>query len=440
MPIEKICIVDDEVIMRNFLAEALKRKGFEIQTAESGEKALSLLQQQTFDLVITDMKMGTVSGMDVIKYLKENNPNTLTIVITAFGTIENAVEAMKNGAFHYLIKPFALESLIAIIEKANQHLALLEENRYLRQQVAANPGNKPIIAVSSTMQKVLQEVQQIAKSNANVFISGETGTGKEVIAHLIHYSSLCANHPFIKVNCAAIPDNLIESEFFGHEKGAFTGAATKRIGRFELANGGSLLLDEVTEIPLLLQPKLLRVIQEQEFERVGGTKSVKVNVRLISTTNRDVRAAIAEKFLREDLYYRLNVVPIHLPPLRERKEDIIPLAEHFIIKACQENHLSKKKLSAEASKKLLDYNWPGNVRELANVIERAIVMDNNAQISGEALRLEENAISCKTLPELEKQLIVATMQLQPNTTKAAQTLGISIKMLRDKLQEYQLSE
>lgn len=442
MPIEKILIVDDEAIMRNFLVEALKRKGLEAEVAENGEKAIALLKEQSFDLLITDMKMPRVSGMDVLRFVKETSPRTLVIVVTAFGTIENAVEAMKAGAFHYLIKPFSLESLTANIEKANHHMALIEENHYLREQVSSKSFGKEIVAESPAMQKILKDIEQISKSNASVFINGETGTGKEVIAHLVHYSSLRANHPFIKVNCAAIPETLIESEFFGHEKGAFTGAMSKRLGRFELAHSGSLLLDEITEIPSSLQAKLLRVTQEQEFERVGGSKLIKVDVRLISTSNRDMREALANKVLREDLYYRLNVIPILLPPLRERKEDIIPLAEHFIERTCRENHLSKKTLSKEAKKKLEGYQWPGNVRELANVIERAIVMDQSKVVQEDHLYLDRhmgNSITGKTLQELEKQLIIETLEAHENRTAVAEKLGISVKVLRDKLQEHNLA-
>ena len=297
MAVEKVLIVDDEVLMRNFLVEALKRKGLEAVAAENGDKALNLLQEQSFDLVITDMKMPGISGMDVLKYAKELSPHTLVIIVTAFGTIENAVEAMRSGAFHYLIKPFSLESLMATIEKANQHAVLVEENHYLREQVVSNFSGGKLIAESPAMQKILQDIQYVAKSNASIFINGETGTGKEVIAHLIHYSSPRAQQPFIKVNCAAVPDSLVESEFFGHEKGAFTGAANKRLGRFELAHGGSLLLDEITEISPGLQAKLLRVTQEQEFERVGGSNPIKVDVRLISTSNRDMREVLANKIL-----------------------------------------------------------------------------------------------------------------------------------------------
>ncbi len=389
MSIEKVLIVDDEAIMRDFLVEALKRKGYDACAVDSGEKAIRCLKEKAFDLLITDLKMPGMSGMDLLKEAKSLSPQTLVILVTAFGTIENAVEAMKQGAFHYLIKPFSLDSLIAMIEKANEHVALVEENRYLRQQWGRDPEHYPLIAESPAMKHILQQVRQVAKSHASVFITGETGTGKEVIAHAVHYQSLRADRPFIKVNCAAIPDTLVESEFFGHEKGAFTGAAAKRLGRFELAHGGSLLLDEVTEIPLGLQAKLLRVTQEQEFERVGGMKPIKVDVRLISTSNRDIGEALKNKVLREDLYYRLNVVPLFLAPLRERSEDVLPLADYFIRRTCQENHLNKKGLTAQAKKKLLAYRWPGNVRELANVIERAIVMDQGSSIQAEHLHLEE---------------------------------------------------
>lgn len=441
MSVEKILVIDDEVLMRNFLVEAFKRKGLEAIAVENGTKALNLIKEQSFDLVITDMKMPGLTGMELLKAVKEISPKTLVIVITAFGTIENAVEAMQSGAFHYLLKPFSLDSLMVSIEKANQHLALVEENQYLREQVVTNPYSRAVIAKSPVMQKILEEVQQIAKSHANVFINGETGTGKEVIAHLIHYNSPRANQPFIKVNCAAIPESLVESEFFGHEKGAFTGAMNKRLGRFELADKGSLLMDEITEIPITLQAKLLRVTQEQEFERVGGSKPIKVNVRLISTSNREMKEAIANKVLREDLYYRLNVVPIYLPPLRDREEDILPLAEYFIERACRENHLDRKKLTEGAKKKLLDYRWPGNVRELANVIERAIVMDQGKEIQAGHLYLDEmskHSIAGKTLQQLEKQLIQETLQLHENRSKVAESLGISIKTLRSKLEEYNL--
>ena len=455
MTVEKILIIDDEALVRNFLSETLKRKNFEVTAAENGMKALQCLKENTYDLVITDMRMPDLSGLDIIKKVKAISPTTIVVVITAFGSIENAVEAMRLGAFNYLIKPFSPDTIEAVIEKAEEHISLLNENRYLRE-TNENMTPSDVVSHSPTMKKILKEVMQIAKSNANVLIHGESGTGKEVIAHAIHYNSLRAQKPFIKVNCAAVPETLIESEFFGHEKGSFTGAEGRRLGRFELANQGTLLLDEITEVPLTLQPKLLRAIQEQEFERVGGSKPIKVDVRIISTTNRNIQQAIEEKALREDLYYRLNVIPIQLPPLRERKEDIIPLAEHFLFKFCRENHLEQKELTKAAQELLLHYDWPGNVRELSNIIERAVIIEPTSEIKPEALFLNQTRPTLVapslpsgqktitvpigvTLQELEKQLIIETLAANNmNRTKTAAMLDISIRTLRNKLHEYQV--
>jgi len=324
MSIEKVLIVDDEALVRNFLVETLKRKHLDVSSAENGLKALALLKEHTYDLVITDMKMPDLTGIDLLHKIKEMSPHTLVVVVTAYGSVENAVEAMRLGAYNYLIKPFSPDTIEAILEKAREHVSLVHENQYLRQQITETNASPLVIGESVAIKKIMDDVRQVAQSNASVFINGESGTGKEVIAQAIHFNSPRTKKPFIKVNCAAVPESLVESEFFGHEKGAFTGANAKRLGRFELAHSGTLLLDEVTEIPILLQAKLLRAIQEQEFERIEGTKPVKVDVRLISTSNRDINQAIQNKNLREDLYYRLNVVPIHLPPLRERKEDIMP--------------------------------------------------------------------------------------------------------------------
>lgn len=389
MSIEKVLVVDDEELMRRFLKETLSRLKLDVETAETGEEAVALLKKQTFDLIITDMKLPGITGIDIIKKAKELAPSTQIIVITAFGTIENAVDAMKLGAFTYLIKPFCADTIETAIKKANEHILLVSENQFLRGQIAkgGKESQSKVIYKSPIMQQILAQVEQVAKSNASVFISGESGTGKEVIAQAIHDASLRHNNPYIKVNCAAIPETLMESEFFGHEKGAFTGASAKRLGRFELGNTGTLFLDEVTEIPISLQAKLLRAIQEKEFERVGGVKPVKVDVRIIATTNRDIKEAIQNKVIREDLYYRLNVVPIHLPALRERPEDIIPLADYFLERVSTENRFPLKTLSVSAKKKLQDYAFPGNVRELSNIIERAAVMNSGSEITAEDLYL-----------------------------------------------------
>jgi two-component system response regulator AtoC len=393
MAINHILIVDDNETIRNFLAETLKRQGLDVTTASCGKEALSLLKKAPFDLVLTDMCMEGISGIDILRKVKELSPATFVVVITGFGSIENAVEAMRLGAFHYLLKPFSPETVEGVIAKANEQL--LSSNTKSPSDLPSSEAGLhtssalELVSASPIMHKISADLERIAKSSASVFIYGESGTGKEVVAQTIHHHSLRYQKPFIKVNCAAVPETLIESEFFGHEKGAFTGATARRQGRFELADGGTLLLDEITEIPLGVQAKLLRAIQEHEFERVGGTKSVKVDVRLISTSNRDISEAIAQKILREDLYYRLNVIPIYLPPLRERPDDIIPLAEHFLAKLHRETYKDKlKKLSAESKQKLLDYPWPGNARELANVIERAVVMDSDEIIAPEHLNLE----------------------------------------------------
>lgn len=439
--IERVLVVDDEPLMRNFTAETLKRLGKEVTTAANGQEAIHRLEAESFDLIVTDRKMPIKDGLEVLKAAKALHPACLVIMMTAFGNVESAVEAMRLGAINYLIKPFPPEALEAAIDQCESQTRLAKENSYLREKTLL----PEIVAESTAMQKVLQDLDKIAKSQASVFITGESGTGKEVIAGAIHHLSARAAYPFIKVNCAAIPETLIESEFFGHEKGAFTGAHIRKTGRFELADKGTILLDEVTEIPLTLQPKLLRAIQEQEFERVGGTHPIHVNIRFLATSNRNMQEAIESKVFREDLFYRLNVVPIQLPALRQRKEDILPLANFFIEKFCSENHKTKKKLSESAIQKLLAYHWPGNVRELANIIERTVVLDFEDIIDSEHLYLEplnaprpnEGSMVGQTLHQMEKKLIIDTLEThQQNRTKTAATLGISVRTLRNKLQEY----
>jgi two-component system, NtrC family, response regulator AtoC len=451
----KILIADDEPLIRNFLKDTFKSKSYDITTAENGSIAIQHLKNDAYDFIITDMRMPINSGLDVLNYAKKHHPNSIVIIMTAFGSVEDAVEAMNKGAFNYIIKPFSPNTIETIIEKADEHLGIIQENAYLRQEIASS---SPLIAKSPSMLELLRHLPKIAMSNASVFISGESGTGKEVIAKAIHKHSTRSNAAFIKVNCAAIPETLIESEFFGFEKGAFTGANAKKEGRFELAHNGTILLDEVTEIPLSLQPKLLRAVQEKEFERVGGVRPITVDIRIISTSNRNMMKTIASNNFRSDLFYRLNVVPIFIPPLRERQEDILPLANYFIKKFCADNHKKIKTLSQEAKNKLLSYNWPGNVRELGNIIERTIVMDRGEVIEKSHILLDQHQPSQEkksfqqnlfddntiTLPtgvsiaEIEKKLILETLKIENNNkTKTAEILGINIKTLRTKLNLYE---
>lgn len=454
MAIQKVLIVDDEKLVRDFIQETLRRSKFEVEAVDCAQKAFNLMRENQFDLIITDLKMPDFTGIDVLKKAKEFCPGALVVIVTAYGSVENAVEAMRLGAFNYLIKPFSPDTIEAVVEKANEHLNLVAENSYLRQQLnpPGSSSTSPVVAESPIMKKLITDAERIAKSNANVMITGESGTGKEVIASLIHFNSNRSKGPFIKVNCAAIPETLIESEFFGHEKGAFTGALSTHRGRFELANGGTLLLDEITEVPISLQAKLLRAIQEQEFQRIGGTKPIHVDVRIVSTSNRNMQDAINDKKIREDLYYRLNVMPIHLPPIRDRKPDIIPLVEFFLKKFSQENHKETIKLSKEAAQLLNNYDWPGNVREIGNIIERAVVLNNTGELTPDEIYLVNRLAGSEgagdlppdrimTLQELEKKLIIETLQkLNNNRTKTAEALGISIRTLRNKLQEYKLSQ
>lgn len=448
MAIEKILVVDDEPLLRNFVRDTLRRMQKQVTTAENGQQAIELLQTQSFDLVITDMKMPYKTGIDVLKFAKSVDRNLLVVIITAYGSFETAIEAMQHGAFNYLIKPFSPDAIEALLAKAEEHLALLHENQYLKNEGSSKRSSSDVIAESPPMKKLLSEIDKIATSQASVFISGESGTGKEVIASQIHARSNRSEKPFVKVNCAAVPESLVESEFFGHEKGSFTGAHTKRIGKFELAHQGSLLLDEITEIPINLQPKLLRAVQEQEIERIGGSHPIKVDIRFIATSNRDMSKAIKEKVFREDLFYRLNVVPVHILPLRERQEDIGALSEYFLDRFCFENHKLSKKLSDEALEKLLEYPWPGNVRELANIIERTVVLHTDRIIQAQDLRLDPIAAreekqpivstpSNMTLRELERLHILKTLADQnQNRTRTAKVLGISVRTLRNKIHEY----
>ncbi len=406
-----------------------------ITLAKNSQILLQLLRDRSFDLVI-------VEDLDIFDQAQKEFPHVPIAIASFIGSISQAVEAMRRGAVDYLVKPLSTDH----IEKL---LSRLKEPPQIKRKTSSSKRKRQenILAESMIMQKVLADIEKIAQSHAAVLITGESGTGKEVIAHSIHYQSPRSRYPFIKVNCAAVPESLIESEFFGHERGAFTGALEERLGRFELAHQGTLLLDEVSEIPLGLQAKLLRAVQEQEFERVGGTKPIHVDVRLIATSNRTMKEMVDQKLFREDLYFRLNVIPIHLPPLRERKEDILGLATYFLDRFCEENQRRKKQISPAAQNCLLDYPWPGNIRELANTVERAVVMHSADILEASHLHLDPIAPALLTLPmtregtlaEVEKHHILEILsRCNHNRTRAAEVLGINVRTLRNKLHQYHL--
>lgn len=449
MTTQRILVVDDEPTISGMLNEALQKKNYVVRTANSGKEAVEQIESAEYDLVITDLYLPDFNGMEILRTVKKVEPETGVIIITAHSSVETAVEAMRVGAYDYLTKGFSLDEIEVTVEKFFNYQALLKENRLLRSELGTRYGIKNIIGNSPEMCQVFEIVEMVGPSNATVLIQGESGTGKELIAKAIHRASKRCERPFIKTNCAAIPEGLVESELFGREKGAYTGAHRTTKGRFELADGGTLLLDEVSEIKMDLQAKLLRAIQEKEFEKVGNPETVHVDVRIIATTNRQLREEVAAGTFREDLFYRLNVVPIHVPSLRERKEDVPLLVEHFIEKYSQENERTVEGVDEAALEHLLRYDWPGNVRELENTIERAVVMCRRQIIEPKHLFLGNDAPvtrqqkhrmnlpSGMTLRGMERQLIQQTLREQNgNRTWAAEKLGISIRTLRNKLQEY----
>jgi two-component system, NtrC family, response regulator AtoC len=444
MVIEKVLLIDDEELLLHYMKDILHKLGIEATCFLEGKKALEALKNTPFDLVITDMELLDCKGIDIIKQAKLLQPLTPVVVVTGYGTIDNAVLAMKAGAFHYVLKPFTQETIETIVHKANEQRKLLLQCDFYKSDTPSFPAK--MIAESSQMKKILMDAQKIAQSDANVFINGESGTGKEILAHYIHSHSKRASNPYIRVNCAAIADALIEAEFFGYEPHSFTGASKeKKLGRFELADTGTLLLDEITETSPALQTK------HMTFERVGGIKPIHVDVRLISTSNQNMKQALQEKKIRQDLFYRLNVIPICIPPLRERKKDILPLANYFLEKHCQENHKELMKLSANAISALEAHGFPGNIRELSNLIERAVVLSVGSMIFKEHLTLSQVQNTEEVTPafpvslpenislrELEKRYIIETLKAEnANRTMAATKLGITTRTLRNKLKEYQ---
>jgi len=398
---EKILVIEDDESVRDVLRPFLQETGFEVTTAESGVTGVDMLRTEKFDLILTDLKLpGGIDGMGVLREVTANKINVPVIVLTGYATVETAVEAMKNGAFDYITKPFNFDELMIILKKALSVSKLQKENVMLKMQLKKKYNFRGLIGDSPTMQVVYELIEKIADTDSTVLITGESGTGKELIAKTIHYNNgMRAVGPFVPLNCAAIPKDLLESELFGHEKGAFTGAINTRIGRFELAQGGTLFLDEVGELDPSLQVKLLRVLQEREFERVGGVKTIKVDVRILAATNKDLENATREGKFREDLFYRLNVIPLHLPPLRKRIEDIPLLTAHFVQEFAKKRKREPLAVSPEAMECLIKYRWPGNVRELENLIERLTIL-----VSG-------NAVHVSDLPEKLNQMSFPHMEL-----------------------------
>jgi len=439
----QVLIVDDEPQMLIALNESLRQfDNISVQTAGSGIEALSKIKQIPYNLIITDMRMPEVSGLDLLREVRNISPSTKVVMVTAYGTVQHAVEAMKLGAVDYLLKPFSVEQLEMVVDKV-----LASETKHTKEERSGKAT--AIITQDEKTRQVLEMAQQAAHGRATILIQAESGTGKELLARFIHEKSDRARGPFIAVNCAALPDNLLESELFGYEKGAFTGATAQKPGKFELANEGTILLDEIGEMAPILQAKLLRVLQEREVDRVGGRKPIPIDVRVIATTNRDLAELVKQGQFREDLYYRLNVIPLRLPPLRERQGDIPLLANHFCSQFGREVWGEDVKISPEAMKILTAYSWPGNVRELENVILRAVTLSNSKLLSPCDLRLIEEAASPRekleappdiTVDEMEKSLILKTLrETNGNRTHAARKLGISVRTLRNKLRDYRVN-
>jgi len=451
----RIMVIDDEPLMRVTIRDALIAEGYEVVTAETGRKGINLFRDNQTDILITDLKLPDMDGIQTLKEVKTYNPEAHVIVITAYGSIDSAVIAMKEGASDYLTKPFAMDELLLIIKRLLRMRQLEEENISLRKRVEERYGLEGLVGKSPQMMKIYELIETVALTDVTVLISGESGTGKEVVANAIHLQSPRKGRPFVKVNCAALPETLLESELFGHEKGAFTGALKQRKGRFEIADGGTLFLDEIGDISPGVQVKLLRVLQERQFERVGGNETLSVNVRLICATQRDLKEEIRKGNFREDLYYRLNVVPITLPPLRERREDILLLAEHFIDKFSKKMGKEITGLSEEAKTLLLKYPFPGNIRELENMLERAIALIKGKIIQAEDLPEEvcgqpssiqdvcKRILGSKPLASATKLFEKEYIQTVLEKTKgkkgqAADILGISRKTLWEKIKELEI--
>jgi DNA-binding NtrC family response regulator len=446
-----ILVVDDEPAQREMISGFLKKQAFDVVVAENGAKALELFRQDSIDLILTDQRMPHLSGLDLLQAVRAINPETPVILMTAFGNIESAVSAIQGGAADYLTKPLNLEELLYRIRQVSERYRIIAENRELREALGERNRIEGIVGESGQMLEVLSLVRRVAPSEATVLIRGESGTGKELMAKAIHFASSRASGPLVKVNCAALPEALLESELFGHEKGAFTGALTSRRGRFELADGGSIFLDEIGDLPMHLQPKLLRVLQEREYEKVGSSRPVKVNVRILAASHRPLEVLIKAGQLREDLYYRLNVVTILIPPLRERRSDLAPLIDHFVHRFADKNGKMIRGLTAGARDVLLRYDYPGNVRELENIIERAVVLSRDDVIESGDLPLtvqeperadrEPETNLTAAVEALERRMIRDALAKSNGVqTHAAELLGMGERALRYKLIKYGFRE
>lgn len=451
----RILIVDDEESMRDFLSIMLHREGYQVDTAVDGAQAVSHLREHSYDLVISDIKMPRMTGLELLAHIKERTPETVVLMMTAFSSTDEAVEAMKQGAYDYITKPFKNEEIRLIIKNALERRELRQENLALKEELGKRFSFEGLIGKSKAMQDVFTMVRKVAASPVKVLITGESGTGKELVARAIHYNSDRRDGAFVPINCGAIPENLIESELFGHEKGAFTGAIKQKPGLFEIADNGTIFLDEIGELPPLMQVKLLRVLQENEFRRVGGTKDIQANVRVLAATNRNLEEAVAEGCFREDLYYRFNVIRVDLPPLRQRREDIPVMIDFFWERFTGQKSV---KVAEDAMRRLIDYQWPGNVRELENVIERATVLGCDKEITLDSLPpnlvtgmstsvtpltdIPETGMDLDAyLGEIEKEILLKALAKTDGVRKgAAGLLGITFRSIRYRLSKYGLGE
>jgi DNA-binding NtrC family response regulator len=450
-----ILVVDDKDSMRNMLTETLSEEGYRVDVADDGQKAIDLVRNKSYDLVLTDLRMPSVDGLGVLSAVKEIDEETSVIVMTAYGTIEDAVAAMKKGASDFITKPFDTEHLRVIVDRALENRRLMAENTLLREEILGGQGFSDIIGRNEKMMELGNLIQKVAKSDASVLLQGESGTGKELFARAIHTLSFRKNGPYIAINCAAIPHELLENELFGSEKGAFTGAHARKMGKFEIANTGTIFLDEIGDMDISLQAKLLRVLQLKNFERLGGNKTVDVDVRVIAATNMNLQDLIAGKRFREDLYYRLSVFPLVIPPLRDRSDDLPALADHFVEKYCHEMKKPVKSLTREAMTLLEKYHWPGNVRELENTIERAVILAEGKKITPDhlAIRLQRTdeiqlrdgaglkEIGAAAQMRAEKATILRVLkQVRGNKRKCAHVLKIDYTTLFDKIKKYGIEE